>query len=121
MEKGRRSNGTRALVTGASSAVGRALAARLAAEGHDLVLVDRDPYLVDGTARDLRQRTGVDVQPMAVDLARPDALGRVLTAVGDLDIRVVAGPPQRWRGTGDVADGVAGALRRRGTDVTRVW
>jgi hypothetical protein len=62
-----------ALVTGGCSGIGRALAGRLAARGHPLVLVSERPEALDAVAAELRARHRVDVHPVAVDLARPDA------------------------------------------------
>lgn len=57
-----------ALVTGASSGIGRGYARRLAAEGHDLILVARDGDRLATLAEDLRARFGVEAEPLAADL-----------------------------------------------------
>jgi short-subunit dehydrogenase len=57
-----------ALVVGASSGVGRAVARELARNGHDVVIVARDERDVDAVARDLGLRFGVDTRAVACDL-----------------------------------------------------
>ncbi|RYD15896.1 MAG: SDR family NAD(P)-dependent oxidoreductase [Lysobacteraceae bacterium] len=69
-----------ALVVGASSGLGRALATELARNGHDLLLVASDPRDVEAVAADLRLRHGIDARALALDLARePDPVARIAT------------------------------------------
>ncbi|MEN3749931.1 SDR family oxidoreductase [Sphingomonas sp. HF-S3] len=63
------------LITGASSGIGATYADRLAARGHDLVLVARDVGRMEALAATLRARDGV-----VVDIVQAD-----LTLSGDLD------------------------------------
>lgn len=63
----------RALITGASSGIGEALAAEFAAGGYDLVLVARSKDKLDARARSLRSEYGVTVRVEAADLSKPGA------------------------------------------------
>ncbi|QDQ98087.1 mycolate reductase [Tomitella fengzijianii] len=63
----------RAVVTGASSGIGEALAAELAARGHNLILVARRKEVMDGLAARLTDEFGVLVEVRGVDLADRDA------------------------------------------------
>jgi uncharacterized protein len=70
-----------ALVTGASSGIGRELALQFATNGFDLVITAEDAELADA-AREL-SATGAEVETVQVDLARPegvDELWRRVTA-----------------------------------------
>ena len=66
-----------ALVTGASSGIGAAIARQLAARGHDLLLVARSEPALQELAGELRTSSGVEATALAADLARPGA-GREL-------------------------------------------
>ncbi len=63
-----------ALVTGASSGIGHAYAVRLAADGHDLVVVGRRLDRLEALAASL---PNVAVRPMAADLSTDDGVDAV--------------------------------------------
>lgn len=83
--------GNWALVTGASSGIGREFALQLAAAGMNLVLVARRKPLLDALATQLTQRDGVQTRVVAVDLSRPDAAADIKTrlAVENIHIRLL--------------------------------
>lgn len=74
--------GKRALVTGATRGLGRAIAARLAEEGCALAICARDPDEVERAAEELRSR-GVAVHAGAVDITDAGALERFVAAAGE--------------------------------------
>ena len=66
-----------ALITGASSGIGRELAALFAANGHDLVITARSQTRLDAVRDVLEGRYHVRVVPFAIDLSEPDAPQRL--------------------------------------------
>jgi short-subunit dehydrogenase len=62
-----------ALVTGASSGIGRSIAELLAAKGFAVVLVARRRERLEAISTELTERWGVDARPLVADLARPEA------------------------------------------------
>ena len=56
-------------ITGATDGLGRALAGRLAADGHPLILHGRDAGKLADTAADIRDTHGVEVRTALADLA----------------------------------------------------
>jgi hypothetical protein len=69
-----------ALVTGASSGIGRELARGLAARGHSLLLVARDAVRLTSLAEELERRYGVHAAPLPADLSRPDTPAAIAAA-----------------------------------------
>jgi uncharacterized protein len=67
----------RALITGASSGIGMAFAARLARCAHDLVLVARRRDRLDGLAEQLRRDTGVLADVVCADLTKAESLAKL--------------------------------------------
>lgn len=91
--------GRRALVGGASSGLGRAIAERLAAEGCDIAVTSRRAEALADVARELAARHGVRATPIAADFTDPGAAARLahaaVEALGGIDILVLnaGGPP----------------------------
>jgi short-subunit dehydrogenase len=77
-----------ALVTGASSGIGRDLATIHAERGGDLVLVARRRDRLEALAADLRDRHQVSVLVRPCDLARPGAAAEIHREITDLDLEV---------------------------------
>jgi short-subunit dehydrogenase len=78
-----------ALVTGASSGIGREFARQLAANGLNLILVARRLSILGEVAQDLAARYGVQCHCVPVDLAAPDFLTPVAEATDDRDVGLV--------------------------------
>ncbi len=66
-----------ALITGASSGIGRALAVEFARSGYGLLLVARDLPRLQAVATECRERFGVEVEIFPQDVGAPDSTLRV--------------------------------------------
>lgn len=78
--------GSVAVVTGASSGIGRALAVQLANDGFDLLLAARSADALRALAAALEAAHGVSVTPVVADLATREGCDQVLTAAAGLDV-----------------------------------
>jgi short-subunit dehydrogenase len=72
-----------AVVTGASSGIGRAFALRCAADGLNVVLASRSADRLAAVGREL---PGVQHRVVPVDLSRPEGAADLLAATADLDV-----------------------------------
>lgn len=75
-----------AVVTGASSGIGRAFAELLAARGLNLLLVARRADRLQELAAQLSQQHAVEVVPCPIDLQQAEAVEQLMTACGDRDV-----------------------------------
>nr|ACF98196.1 putative short chain dehydrogenase [uncultured bacterium 1114] len=84
--------GKAAIVTGGSRGIGRSIAAALAAEGADVLLVSRNAAVLDAAAGEIAKETGRKVVTHAADLRAPEAAAKAvaasIAAFGRLDILV---------------------------------
>lgn len=77
-----------AVITGASSGIGLALAQVFAQNGHDLVLVARDAQKLADIAAELVADHGVKATPMPMDLSKPGAAEALFSQLGDKQIGI---------------------------------
>lgn len=77
-----------ALVTGACSGIGLAIARLLGELGYALVLVSHREGPLAAAAAEIRAAHGVDVHAVTLDLARPEAAGELFGAVAALGVEV---------------------------------
>ena len=79
-----------ALVTGASSGIGHALAHEFAAAGYDLLLAARSAGKLESLAAELRQRHGVQARAIAADLEAPGGAVKLHADVKALGVTLSA-------------------------------
>ncbi|GAB3947481.1 mycolate reductase [Corynebacterium tapiri] len=80
---------TRAVVTGASQGIGEAIARRLAAYGHNLLLVARREEVLENIAEQLRSAHGVAVDVVACDLSREDEVTRLIDVLKTTEVNIL--------------------------------
>ncbi len=77
-----------ALITGASSGIGQAFAEELAPRGTNLILVARSQDKLDRLAKQLQEKTSIDVEVIVQDLTEPQAGQKVYDWVQDKGLSV---------------------------------
>jgi NAD(P)-dependent dehydrogenase (short-subunit alcohol dehydrogenase family) len=89
--------GRKAIVTGGSLGIGKAIARELAREGADVAIVARTKDVLEAAARDLSAETGQRVIPLTADVtskAQVDAMvAQAAAQLGGLHILVNSGSP----------------------------
>ncbi len=78
----------RALITGASGGIGLETAKLLAQAGYDVVLVARSMAKLEQLALEIKDRFGVDAQPVALDLSQPQAAHALFAQMPECDVLV---------------------------------
>jgi uncharacterized protein len=87
LDKGR--FGPWALVTGASSGIGKEFARQIATSGINIVLVARREDLLNQAGVEISQSYGVEYRVVALDASREDFIGQLASVTDDLDIGLV--------------------------------
>ena len=78
-----------ALVTGASSGIGKEFARQIAASGINIVLVARREDLLKEVGVEFSKRYGVEHRVVVLDVSRENFIGQLASATDDLDIGLV--------------------------------
>lgn len=76
-------SGRRAIITGSSRGIGRALAQGLATAGVEVVLNGRDADALDAAAREIRESTGATVHTSVFDVTDPAAVAAGIAVIED--------------------------------------
>ena len=104
MELGLR--GKRAIVTGGSKGIGKAIARELGREGVDLAIVARSREQLEAAARELAAETGRRVIPLVADVTSREQVDRMVAdaveRLGGLHILVNSGSPPGGTATGPI-------------------
>ncbi|MGD9913597.1 MAG: SDR family oxidoreductase [Rhizobiaceae bacterium] len=89
--------GRKAIVCASSKGIGKGCAMALAEAGVDLVVNGRNAELLAQTAKEIRERHGVQVIEVAGDVSQPEVQKALLSAFPQVDILVNnnGGPPRR--------------------------
>lgn len=86
--KERKNHKKMALVTGASSGIGKCFARQLAAAGYDLVLIARRENCLKKLSRELEEKTGVKCYRIVADLSQREECVELLKKVKDMPVHI---------------------------------
>ena len=78
-----------ALVTGASTGIGKEFAVQLAGMGLNLVLLARRKKRIEGLAHQLESRNKIHTRTIVADLSEPDFLNHVVAETQSMEIGLV--------------------------------
>lgn len=78
----------KALITGASSGIGRDMTKNLANRGYDLVLVARDEEKLKDLGKEIEEKNKVKVETISMDLSNQDNCKILHDSVSDVDILI---------------------------------
>jgi short-subunit dehydrogenase len=73
-----------ALITGATSGIGKSFAERLASQGYDLVITGRRKQIIEQFADELRSRFGIEVRVVIADFTNEKAFAGLISLVNSL-------------------------------------
>src|SRR5258707_11671748 len=91
----------RALVTGATSGIGRAVAMKLAADGFEVIVHGRDAGRGAQTVEEI-ERSGGKARFLAADLGSSDEIRRLAEQAGDIDVLVNNAGFSAWGPTAEL-------------------
>jgi NAD(P)-dependent dehydrogenase (short-subunit alcohol dehydrogenase family) len=92
---------SRALVTGATSGIGRAVALKLAADGFEVIVHGRDTERGAQTVKEIEQAGG-KARFLPANLSDPGEIQRLAEQVGDIDVLVNNAGHSAWGPTADL-------------------
>jgi len=75
-----------ALITGASSGLGKSISARLASLGYNLILISYPDEMLEATTFQFKSMYNVDVKSIGIDLSKKNACKKVAEEVNGFDI-----------------------------------
>jgi len=92
---------SKALVTGATAGIGRAVALKLAADGFEVIVHGRDAGRGAQTVKEI-ERSGGQARFLPADLGNPGEIRRLAEQAGDIDVLVNNAGFSAWGPTADL-------------------